>query len=139
MRVARQLSIPVLSGFHTNFHVYCRHYGLKALETLALAWLRRFHRQTDCTLVPTGDMQNMLTALGLDPVRVLGRGVDNDLFTPARRDQALREQGLAPDDLAVIYVIAGGERTCRSQSAPSGSGRRLRHALHLWRRRRSAR
>lgn len=105
VRVARQLSIPVLSGFHTNFHVYCRHYGLKALETLALAWLRRFHRQTDCTLVPTGDMQNMLTALGLDPVRVLGRGVDNDLFTPARRDQALRAQwGLAPDDLAVIYV-----------------------------------
>jgi glycosyltransferase involved in cell wall biosynthesis len=105
VRAARQLSIPVLSGFHTNFHVYCRHYGLKALETLAIAWLRRFHRQTDCTLAPTGDMQNMLTAMGLDPVRVLGRGVDNGLFTPERRDHALRESwGLGPDDLAVIYV-----------------------------------
>ncbi len=105
VRAARQAAIPVLSGFHTNFHVYCRHYGMKALETLAIAWLRRFHRRTDCTLVPTSDMQNMLMAMGLPSVRVLGRGVDNGLFTPQRRDPVLRAHWeLAPDDLAVIYV-----------------------------------
>lgn len=104
-REARRRSIPVLSGFHTNFHVYCRHYGLKTLEALVLAWLRRFHRLTDCTLVPTGDMRGLLEAMGVDRVRILGRGVDTALFSPSQRDPALREAwGLGPEDIAVIYV-----------------------------------
>lgn len=104
-REARRRSIPVLSGFHTNFHVYCRHYGLKALETLAVAWLRRFHRRTDMTLAPTRDMCGLLEAMGIDRVGVLGRGVDTGLFSPAKRDEALRASwGLGPEELAVIYV-----------------------------------
>lgn len=104
-REARRHRIPVLSGYHTNFDVYCRHYGLKALETAVLAWLRYFHRRTDCTLTPTDEACRRLDALGVGDVRVLGRGVDTALFSPARRDPALREAwGLGENDLAVIYV-----------------------------------
>ena len=104
-REARRRSIPGLSGFHTNFHVYCRHYGLRTLETLVLAWLRRFHRLTDCTLAPTRDLRGLLEAMGVGRVRTLGRGVDIEHFSPRRRDEALRAAwGLAPGDVAVIYV-----------------------------------
>ncbi len=104
-REARRCGIPVLSGYHTNFDIYCRHYGLKALETLVLGWLRRFHRSTDCTLAPTDEIRERLEALGVGEVRVLGRGVDTQLFTPRRRDPALRAAwGLGDDALAVIYV-----------------------------------
>jgi glycosyltransferase involved in cell wall biosynthesis len=39
LRVARQMEIPVVSGFHTNFDLYLRHYKisfLKLLSTLLL-------------------------------------------------------------------------------------------------------
>lgn len=105
VREARRLGIPVLSGYHTNFDIYCRHYGLKALETLVLVWLRHFHRGTDCTLTPTDEVRSRLEALGIGTVQVLGRGVDTRLFTPARRDPVLRGRwGLGDDALAVIYV-----------------------------------
>lgn len=104
-REARRLGIPVLSGYHTNFELYCRHYGLKALETPVLAWLRHFHRGTDCTLTPTDEVRERIETLGVGDVRVLGRGVDTQLFTPTRRDPALRaDWGMDEHDLAVIHV-----------------------------------
>lgn len=70
-----------------------------------LGWLRHFHRNTDCTLVPTDEVRERIEALGIDGVRVLGRGVDTRLFTPARSDPALRAAwGLGDGGLAVIYI-----------------------------------
>ncbi len=105
VREARRLDIPVVSGYHTNFDIYCRHYGLGVLETLVLGWLRHFHRRTDCTLAPTDEVRSRLEAIGVGAVRVLGRGVDTGLFSPTRRDPSLRKRwGLGEDDLAVIHV-----------------------------------
>ena len=43
---ARKLQIPVISGFHTNFHSYSRYYGVGALERLLCAYGRWFHNRT---------------------------------------------------------------------------------------------
>lgn len=105
VRTARRLGVPVVSGFHTNFHIYCRHYRLGWLEPAVLAYLRRFHNRTGATLVPTAALQRDLATHGLRNVQVLGRGIDTDLFNPARRDARLRAAwGLADDAIAVIYV-----------------------------------
>ena len=40
---AAKLGIPTLSGFHTNFHTYSRHYRLSPLEPLIFAYLRKLH------------------------------------------------------------------------------------------------
>lgn len=105
VRAARALGIPAVSGFHTNFHTYSRHYGLAWLEPAVFAYLRRFHNRTGATLVPTAALQRELGAHGLRNVQVLGRGVDTALFDPARRDARLREAwGLAGDVPAVLYV-----------------------------------
>ena len=104
-RVAKQLNIPVLSGFHTNFHQYIEHYHLGAFENLAYRYLRHFHNQTAGTLVPTNNQKSALEQYGFDNVSVLSRGVDSQLFSPSKRCEQLRaEWGLKEDDIALIYV-----------------------------------
>ncbi len=102
---ARELGIPVTSGFHTNFDRYSRHYGVGWLQPTVAAYLRNFHRRTRATLVPTEALAASLAGEGLDGVRVLGRGVDTVLFDPARRRPELRAAwGISDDELAVVHV-----------------------------------
>ena len=105
MGAARKLDIPVLAGFHTNFHRYSGHYGLGWLKKPIHAYLRKFHNQARMTLVPSRDLRDELSAAGYRNVVVLARGVDTQLFSPARRDPALRRAwGLGEHGLAVIHV-----------------------------------
>ncbi|MDD3529089.1 MAG: glycosyltransferase family 1 protein [Gallionellaceae bacterium] len=105
MTAARRLGIPVLAGFHTNFHSYSRHYGLGWLRTPIHAYLRKFHNQARLTVVPTRGLRDELLHQGYRRIEVLARGVDGDLYSPARRNVDLRRTwGLAPDGLAVLHV-----------------------------------
>jgi glycosyltransferase involved in cell wall biosynthesis len=104
-RAARRLGIPVVSGFHTNFHHYCKHYGVSWLQDLALRYLRWFHNQTDCTVVSNEDLRSRLLVAGFKNVTILDRGVDSRLFSPQRRCKELRrEWGSSDDDPVLIYV-----------------------------------
>jgi glycosyltransferase involved in cell wall biosynthesis len=105
MRIARRLGIPVLSGFHTDFVHYARHYGLGFLQPVIGRYLRLFHNRTLGTVVPTPALRDRLDTAGFANVQVLGRGVDVDLFSPARRSTTLRRRwGVDDDGLAVLYV-----------------------------------
>ncbi|WP_341677849.1 glycosyltransferase family 1 protein [Niveibacterium sp. SC-1] len=105
LRAARALKLPITSGYHTNFDHYSRHYGVGVIGPLVGGWLRSFHRRADATLVPTPSLRQSLEEAGVPGVAVVGRGVDTRLFSPARRDMALRRSwGVGDDDLAVLYV-----------------------------------
>jgi glycosyltransferase involved in cell wall biosynthesis len=102
---ARQLGIPVVSEYHTNFHAYSRHYGLGPLADLVAAYLRRLHNRAECTLVPTREMRERLGAAGYRELAVVGRGVDLDLFGPRRRSAALRASwGAGEHDVVALHV-----------------------------------
>lgn len=102
---AERLGLPVSSSFHTNFHQYSHHYGFGFIKGVAVAYLRHFHNRTHCTMVPTDQMRHTLQEEEYRHVTVMTRGVDTDLFDPARRSEELRRSwGLQPDDVAVIYV-----------------------------------
>jgi glycosyltransferase involved in cell wall biosynthesis len=102
---AGALGLPVTSSFHTNFHTYGGHYGLSLLRGVALAYLRWFHNRTCCTLVPTGRGAEELAATGFERTGVMARGVDAALFSPERRDEALRrEWGAEVPDPVIGYV-----------------------------------
>jgi glycosyltransferase involved in cell wall biosynthesis len=102
---ARELSLPVSSGFHTNFEAYSRHYNLGWLRGAVASHLRRFHNRTDLTLVPTQELAQTLVADGYRDVGVLARGVDTRLFNPHRRSDALRAQwGAGADTLVAAYI-----------------------------------
>ena len=102
---ARRIGIPICSDFHTNFHSYSRHYGLGVFASMVSRYLRILHNQTDCTLVPTAEMQANLETLGFERVRVVGRGVDDRLFNPARRSERLRSTwGCRAAETVALYV-----------------------------------
>lgn len=102
---ASVLGIPLSSDFHTNFHSYSGHYGFPWMQGVVASYLRRLHNRTACTLVPTAQLKSELAHLGIERLRIAGRGVDSQLFNPSRRSPALRHQwGCAGDELVVISV-----------------------------------
>ncbi|MDD0975182.1 glycosyltransferase family 4 protein [Pseudomonas fontis] len=105
LRAARRLGIAVVSGFHTNFQQYSRQYGLGVFARMLTQYLRWFHRRTHTTLVPSVSQRVELERRGFDRLTLMSRGVDSQLFSPARRCPALRAQwGLAENDIALLYV-----------------------------------
>jgi glycosyltransferase involved in cell wall biosynthesis len=105
LRVASALQLPVSSDFRTNFHSYSKHYGLGWLHRPIMAYLRKFHNRTRCTMVPTAALGAELERHGFRNLEVVARGVDLAQFDPARRSEALRQSwGVGPDDLVVACV-----------------------------------
>lgn len=105
LAAATSLRLPVVTDFHTNFHSYSRHYGLGWLKRPIVAYLRKFHNQARVTMVPSLSIRRELESAGFRNLEVVARGVDTQLFDPARRSQALRAAWAVPEQgLAVLYV-----------------------------------
>jgi len=105
VQAARGLDLPATSDFRTNFHVYCRHYGVAFAGGLVMHYLRRFHNRTAATFVPCRALQAELIGRGFERVEVMGRGVDARLFTPARRSAELRRRWNAAADAPVLLYV----------------------------------
>ena len=103
--IAGAMGIPVASGYHTRFAQYMRNYGAPLLEPFARRYLRRFHNQTECTLVPTQRLMAQLLERGYRKVYKLGRGIDTGIFSPRKRNAWLRQQwGAGSNDVVALYV-----------------------------------
>jgi glycosyltransferase involved in cell wall biosynthesis len=102
---ALELGIPVTSSFHTNFHSYMSHYGLRIFHGVAMAWLRRIHNRTVRTFVPTEEIRQQLETNGFQNLALLSRGVDTRVFDPALRCDALRSSwGANPETCVVLHA-----------------------------------
>lgn len=106
MSAARKLGIPIATDFHTNFHSYSQHYGAAWLNKPIAAYLRHFHNKTDCTMVPTAELQQTLLQCGYKNVEVVARGVDIELFHPRKRSAELRRQWGATDETPVVLLVS---------------------------------
>lgn len=93
VKAARTLEVPVVMGFHTNFHQYMKDYHFSRLETAAVNYLRKLHNRAGMTVVPTEEMRRTLEGMGFERLSVMGRGVDAVLFDPARRDASCASHG----------------------------------------------
>lgn len=105
IRTANALRIPAVTGFHTRFHDYASHYGVGLLAPLVRSRLVQFHRRAQMTLVPTRALFDELTDADIGHVHRLRRGVDTDLFTPARRESALRTSWGVHGDAPVMLCV----------------------------------
>ncbi len=102
---ARRLGIPVVGGFHTNFYEYLQTYGVNWVGKQVWRYQKWFHGRLARTLVPSPYARDKLVRAGFCNVGVLGRGVDTELFTPARRSEALRREIGAKGDAPVALVV----------------------------------
>ena len=103
---ARADGTPVLTGFHTQFHQYSRHYGLGLLMQPIVGALRRFHNRSDGTLVPTSALERELGEHGFQNLHVFSRGVDTALFSPSRRSAELR-RSWGCDNATIVALSVG--------------------------------
>jgi glycosyltransferase involved in cell wall biosynthesis len=105
LAAARKLKLPTATDFHTNFHAYSKHYGFAWLSRPVAAYLRRFHNDADCTLVPTDEMATDLGRLRFERLRIVGRGVNPRVFMPECRREDLRASwGAGPGTMVAMCV-----------------------------------
>lgn len=83
-RYCRQAGRPYTTSYHTRFPEYVRA-RLPVPEELLYAGLRRFHNGGAGTMVATPSLAAELRGRGFTKIRPWTRGVDSDLFDPARR------------------------------------------------------
>jgi glycosyltransferase involved in cell wall biosynthesis len=106
LAAARRLEIPVASDFHTNFHAYTRDYGFAWLARPVAAYLRSFHNRAACTMVPTREIAEELAAQRFERLRVVGRGVNPQVFHPERRSAELRASWGADERTLVALCVS---------------------------------
>jgi phosphatidylinositol alpha 1,6-mannosyltransferase len=105
-RWGRKQGLPVVASLHTRFETYLSYYGLDWLRPGAERYLDRFYRGCDRVLAPNAPIAGLLRDQGLgERVRVWGRGVDRERFSPARRDTAWRQSlGVADHEVVVAFL-----------------------------------
>ena len=105
LRVAKKFSIPTVSGFHTNFDLYLKHYRISLIKPVVEGYLRWFHNRTSATFAPTDWMVEELKKKDYQNLYILSRGVDRKLFSPKQFQQKLRQAwGAGRNDKVVVSV-----------------------------------
>jgi glycosyltransferase involved in cell wall biosynthesis len=107
LRHARRRGVPVVASFHTRFDTYARYYrGFAWAERPLAHFMRRVYARCVHVYPPTASMIEELRRAGIGrELRLWGRGVDHELFSPARRDVAWRRAlGFADGDVVVAFV-----------------------------------
>jgi glycosyltransferase involved in cell wall biosynthesis len=107
LKVARKLKIPSITDFRTKFYTEHSKPGLRWLRGALMAYLRKFHNSSQCTLVPNLDLKKVLTKLGFHNLEILPQGVNSDLYNPDKRSPKLRaDWGASEKDLVMMYIIS---------------------------------
>lgn len=82
---AAKRGIPSIAVYQTDVAGYMQRYGLEFAGPILDAVTAAIHRPATLSLAPTLDGRDYLNSLGIDNVELWGRGVDDVLFTPARK------------------------------------------------------
>ena len=106
VRFARKNKLPVVASVHTRFETYPRYYGFAFTEPLVLAGLRRFYRRCDAIFAPSDSMAQVLRDQRMNfDVGIWSRGVERDVFSPARRSLEWRRSlGIGDAEIAIGFI-----------------------------------
>jgi glycosyltransferase involved in cell wall biosynthesis len=106
--LTRHGKLPLVGSFHTQLAEYTTVLsGSRRLGELMQIYLRWLYGGCGRVLVPSADTREHLIRHGwrADPLGVWARGVDTDLFSPAKRSSALRESWHVCDQRpAILYA-----------------------------------
>jgi len=102
---ARERSLPVASAYHTDFPSYLAYYRLGFAAPALWRYLVWFYNSCNTVLAPNEIVREKLLEKGIRTVGIWSRGIDRDLFNPARRSLALRKEWRAEG--RTVFVFAG--------------------------------
>jgi len=105
---AKMLNLQTSGIYHTDFPQYIRILTEDGfLESMAWRYMHWFYGQLDTVFVNSEEYRQSWIKRGFDPakLKILPRGLDTELFHPARRDSAFFEKfGASNGALRLLYV-----------------------------------
>lgn len=112
LRYRKGKNIPVLTIYHTHFLSYIEYYLKRApfLVNTATkgvsASQRRFYHQADMIYIPTEQIVKELEGYGFDSgnMKIWQRGINNGLFSPAKKDSGYLKGVTGNDKPNVIFA-----------------------------------
>lgn len=105
-KVAKQYQIPSVAIFQTDVAGFVNHYGLSKISTLVERRIRKIHSTVDLNLAPSTHSKSYLENLGIENIKIWGRGVDTGQFNNSYRGEALRSSWGA-DENTIVVGFAG--------------------------------
>jgi len=105
---AKMLNLQTSGIYHTDFPQYIRILTEDSfLESVAWRYMHWFYGQLDTVFVNSEEYRQSWINRGLDPakLKIFPRGLDTELFTPARRDPAFWEKFRPTNgEVRLLYV-----------------------------------
>src|SRR5213595_2389589 len=105
---AKLLTLQTSGIYHTDFPQYVRILTEDSfLESMAWRYMHWFYGQLDTVFVNSEEYRQSWIKHGFDPakLKILPRGLDTELFTPARREVAFWEKfGATNGQVRLLYV-----------------------------------
>lgn len=89
---ANRLSVPAVAVYQTDVAGFATKYHAAMIASVAWDWTRTVHNMCQLTLAPSSEAIRELEHHRVKHVRHWGRGVDAELFHPARRSETLRRE-----------------------------------------------
>eukprot|EP00540_Astrosyne_radiata_P000666 CAMPEP_0116834906 /NCGR_PEP_ID=MMETSP0418-20121206/7247_1 /TAXON_ID=1158023 /ORGANISM="Astrosyne radiata, Strain 13vi08-1A" /LENGTH=558 /DNA_ID=CAMNT_0004464509 /DNA_START=145 /DNA_END=1822 /DNA_ORIENTATION=+ len=110
IQYAREKEIPLMGTYHSNIPEYMQHYpGISWLKFVLGDFFRHQYNFMQALYVPTPYIQRYLVdTFRMDKVtnvKVWGRGIDLQKFSPSHRSLEYRQKlGFSPDDVVITWV-----------------------------------
>jgi glycosyltransferase involved in cell wall biosynthesis len=105
---AKMLNLQTSGIYHTDFPQYIRILTEDSfLESVAWGYMHWFYGQLDTVFVNSEEYKQSWIKRGFDPakLKILPRGLDTELFHPARRNSAFFEKfGASNGEVRLLYV-----------------------------------
>jgi glycosyltransferase involved in cell wall biosynthesis len=105
---AKMLNLQTSGIYHTDFPQYIRILTEDSfLESMAWRYMHWFYGQLDTVFVNSEEYRQSWIKRGFDPakLKILPRGLDTELFHPARRDSTFFERfGSCNGEVRLLYV-----------------------------------
>jgi glycosyltransferase involved in cell wall biosynthesis len=105
---AKMLNLQTSGIYHTDFPQYIRILTEDSfLESVAWGYMHWFYGQLDTVFVNSEEYRQSWIKRGFDPakLKILPRGLDTELFHPARRNSAFFEKfGASNGEVRLLYV-----------------------------------
>jgi len=130
LAAGRWLQVPVVGFFHSDLQrLMAVRFGDWTRRSVC-RYMQRLYDRFDWVFAPSQIMADQLRGLGLQRVSAQPLGVDTALFTPGRRDDALRQR-LGLDEQARLLVFAGRNAMEKNLPVLIEAVRRLGPPYHL--------
>lgn len=96
--------IPVVTNYSTNFTSILKSYKLGIFVGLLEKYLSWFHQEASLTVTPSMESETILKKIGVKNIKIFGRGIDFDQFSPDYKSVCFRKKLGIEDKITLLYV-----------------------------------